>query len=108
MRDRPLSMSYSLIENRRRKVAQVAALRRWARTGIDERRANMAPAQAALAAKWEREVDPEGLLDPDERRRRADALKQAHYIEMSLRSRGYVPAAERKSSAPRREAAGGE
>ncbi len=44
------------------------------------------PAKAAFDARWERLADPEGVLPPEERQRRADALKRAHFVRLALRS----------------------
>ena len=40
--------------------------------------------RAGLAASWERKADPDGVLPPAERARRAEALRKAHYARMSL------------------------
>ncbi len=45
---------------------------------------NTAPARAAFHARFEREVDPDGILDPDERARRADHARKAHFTRMQL------------------------
>lgn len=42
-----------------------------------------APAREALLAKYEREVDPEGILDPEERRRRATHARKAHMARIA-------------------------
>ena len=42
--------------------------------------------QAALLAKFERQVDPEGLLTPEERRRRAMHARRAHMTRLALAS----------------------
>jgi hypothetical protein len=83
-------------QRQRRHLARIGALRRWARTPPEQRSANMDAAKDALVAKWEREADPEGKLSPEERRRSAEALRRAHYIELALRRHGYKPAAERR------------
>ena len=44
------------------------------------------PAQAAFLAKFEKEVDPDGVLSARERVRRATALKKAHFARMALAS----------------------
>jgi len=49
----------------RRLVAQIAANESWANTA--DRSARTARARAALQAKFERQVDPEGTLPPAER-----------------------------------------
>jgi hypothetical protein len=42
--------------------------------------------QAALLAKFESQVDPEGLLTPEERRRRAMHARRAHMARLALAS----------------------
>ena len=42
--------------------------------------------QAALLAKFERQVDPDGLLTPEERRRRALHARRAHMARLALAS----------------------
>ncbi len=64
--------------------ARIAANTRWAFT--PDRRAATAAARAGLAQRWEREVDPEGTLPPDERARRVESLRKAHYSRMALAS----------------------
>jgi hypothetical protein len=65
-------------------IARVAAHTRWA--GEPDRKAATAPARRGLDAKWAREVDPDGLLAPDELARRVDSLRQAHMARMALAS----------------------
>jgi len=65
--------------------ARLAAHTRWANT--EDRTAATAPARAAATNRYERQVDPEGLLDPGERRRRALHAQRAHMAVMSLRRR---------------------
>ena len=43
-------------------------------------------ARTAFMARWEREVDPEGRLDPVERARRAEAAKKAYFARLALLS----------------------
>jgi hypothetical protein len=43
-------------------------------------------ARAALWAKWERQVDPDGILAPEERRRRAEHAQRAHLLRASRAS----------------------
>lgn len=62
-------------------VAQIAAAERWGRTA--DRTAATAPARAGLRAKYAREVDPDGRLDPAELERRVDSLMRAHMLKMS-------------------------
>lgn len=37
-------------------------------------------------AKFEREVDPDGVLSPEERARRAEHLRKAHFQRLALKS----------------------
>lgn len=64
--------------------ARIAAHTRWGRT--EDRAQATAPARVGLRAKFEREVDPDGTLPPDEVARRADHLQQAHMLRMSQRA----------------------
>ena len=64
--------------------ARIAANTRWAFT--DDRPAATAAARSAADARFEREVDPEGKLPPEERARRAASLRKAHYGRMALLS----------------------
>lgn len=65
-------------------VGQIAAHESWART--PDRAARTAPARAALMAKFEAEVDPDGLLSPEERARRAEHKRKAYFQRLALRS----------------------
>lgn len=65
-------------------AAAIGAHASWAATADPV--ARTAPARAALVAKFEREVDPEGVLDPVERARRASHARSAHYLRLQLRS----------------------
>jgi hypothetical protein len=65
-------------------IARIAAAERWARS--HDRSAATEPARRALRAKCEREADPDGLLAPAERTRRADALMTAHMLRLARAS----------------------
>lgn len=43
-------------------------------------------ARAAFNSRWEREVDPDGVLNPAERARRADHAKKAYFLRLALKS----------------------
>ncbi len=43
-------------------------------------------ARKAFVSKFEREVDPEGVLPIEERRRRAEMARKAHYTWLALAS----------------------
>src|SRR4051794_15124263 len=45
-----------------------------------------APARAAFNSRFEREVDPDGVLPPEERARRAAHARRAHFQRMALKS----------------------
>ena len=42
-----------------------------------------APARAAFLTTFEKQVDPDGVLSLDERRRRADHAKKAHFARLA-------------------------
>ncbi|TMC49239.1 MAG: hypothetical protein E6J14_09240 [Chloroflexi bacterium] len=44
------------------------------------------PAREAFASRFERQVDPEGLLSADERARRGEAARKAHFTRLALAS----------------------
>src|SRR4249920_493449 len=46
-----------------------------------------APARAAFLSRFEREVDPDGVLEPAERAKRAEHAKKAYFIRLALASR---------------------
>ena len=64
--------------------ARIAANTRWSRDG--ERRANAERAQRGLLAKFEAEVDPDGVLPEAERVHRAKAARRAHMAGLAFRS----------------------
>jgi hypothetical protein len=65
-------------------IARIAAHESWAKTA--DRSARTAPARSAMLAKFEREVDPDGVLVPAERARRAESARQAYFTRLALRS----------------------
>lgn len=54
--------------------------------GIPDAAAHTAPARAAFLARFEREVDPEGTLDPGERARWAEHARKAYFLRLALAS----------------------
>jgi hypothetical protein len=68
----------------RRIVAQIAAHTRWATT--TDRTAATAPARAGFDARFARQVDPDGLLPPDELATRIASAKAAHFRRLALAS----------------------
>jgi hypothetical protein len=49
-------------------------------------RETTAPARSAFLARFEREVDPDGSLSPQERQRRALAARKAYFARLALKS----------------------
>lgn len=74
----------SLTPQQRTISAQIAAHSRWAHT--PDRTAATAPARQAFLDRFEREVDPDGVLDPVERAKRAENARKAHFKRMALAS----------------------
>ncbi len=64
---------------------------------------NTGPARAALATRWERDVDPDLILDPAERARRAGFARHAFYEGLAIKS----AEARRSRSARKVKAAAG-
>jgi hypothetical protein len=63
---------------------QIAAEISWSRT-VD-RSARTWPARQAFLKRFEREVDPDGTLPPDERHRRAEHAKRAYMLRLAKRA----------------------
>jgi len=64
--------------------ASIAALTRWAHDA--DPHAALAPARQGFLSKFEREVDPDGVLDPRERAVRADRARRAHMKRLAMKS----------------------
>ena len=47
---------------------------------------NTAPGRKAANDRWERQVDPDGVLEPTERIKRAEHAKKLHFQRMALKS----------------------
>ena len=47
---------------------------------------NTAPARCAFLSKFEREVDPDGVLSEEERQRRAMCARKAYFAKLGLKS----------------------
>ena len=43
-------------------------------------------ARAAFMSRFEREVDPDGVLEPEDRAARAEAARKAYMLELAMRS----------------------
>lgn len=64
--------------------AQIAAHSMWAK--VDDPSAHTAPARSAFLTRFEREVDPDGALTPEERARRAEHARKAYFQRLALAS----------------------
>jgi len=65
-------------------VGRVGAHEKWAH--CSDRSAATAPARRAFDDRFEKQVDPDGVLDPAERARRAVHLRKAYFTRLALRS----------------------
>jgi hypothetical protein len=63
---------------------QIAAEISWSRT--TDRSARTRPAREAFLRRFEREVDPDGTLPPDERHRRAEHAKRAYMLRLAKKA----------------------
>lgn len=72
----------TLTPSERRLRGQAAVEQSWANT--TDRSARTQPARDALFAKFAAEVDPDGVLDPGERQRRAQHAFKSHMARLSL------------------------
>lgn len=75
--------------SRRSLAGRVAAHERWSRE--PDRAAATAPARAGFLARFERQVDPEGVLDPKVRAERAESAMKAHMARLAMRRRSVTP-----------------
>lgn len=64
--------------------AKIAAHLSWAATSDPS--ARTAPARAAADERFERQVDPDGVLPPAERARRAEHARRAYFLQLALKS----------------------
>jgi hypothetical protein len=53
---------------------------------VNDPSAHAAPARKVFLSRFEREVDPEGRLDPQERARRAEHAKEAYFLKLAQAS----------------------
>lgn len=74
----------ALTPQQRRLRASQAAHSSWAQT--TDRTARTAPGTAAFLDRFERQVDPAGQLDPQERARRAASARKAYFTRLALKS----------------------
>lgn len=67
----------------RRLQTRAAAHKSWAKT--TDRSARARAGNRALMARFERDVDPQGILPPADRAKMADSLMRAHFTNLALR-----------------------
>ena len=66
----------------RSRAARVAI---YTRLATADRKEMTAPARAAAMDRFEKQVDPNGLLDPAERAQRAEYAKKAYFTAISAK-----------------------
>ncbi|MGI8681956.1 MAG: hypothetical protein ACR2JO_07485 [Mycobacteriales bacterium] len=64
--------------------ARIAAHTRWAHD--DDPVGATVPARTAFLRRFETQVDPDGVLPPEVRARRADHAKSAYFLKLALAS----------------------
>lgn len=85
-------------------LAKIAAAERWRRENPKDPNGPLPRARKAFMERFDREVDPDGVLDPAERARRAEHAKTAYFSRLALRStRARRKAAELTADAEKAE-----
>lgn len=77
-------MATQLTPEQRSLRAQIAVHTSWANTS--DRSARTAKAREGALARFERQVDPDGVLPPAERRQRAESARKAHMLSLAAKS----------------------
>ena len=77
-------MASSLTPTERSLRARLAAHSSWAQTADPSSRTRAA--RDAFLDRFEREVDPDGQLPPEERRVRAEHARKAYFTRLALKS----------------------
>ncbi|GAA0720282.1 hypothetical protein Drose_06575 [Dactylosporangium roseum] len=77
-------MADELTPAQRSMRASIAAHSRWARE--PDRKEAMRPALDGMLARFEKQVDPDGVLEPHIRAERAESAKKAYYKALQLKS----------------------
>jgi len=65
-------------------IAKIAANSQWAK--VPDRTARTATARAAFLDRFEREVDPDGLMSPADRAKAAENARKVHFQRLARRS----------------------
>ncbi len=79
----------------------IAAYTRWAHTSKPERQRAAQRGQDGLTARFEAEIDPDGVLEPDELAMRVENLRRAHMKRLALASAKARRAQANPAVAPR-------
>lgn len=79
-------------------AGRIGAATKWSQCA--DRSAATAPARQAALERFERQVDPDGVLPPDERARRAEHARKAFFLRLAAKS-----AATRRANAARKASA---
>lgn len=75
-------------------AAQIAVHTSWANT--KDRTSRTAPARQAFVDRFERQVDPNGEMDPIARAKAAENARKAFYLALSLKSKNVRAARKAK------------
>jgi hypothetical protein len=71
---------------RSRRVLQARMAAHALHAKVQDPAAHTAPARQVFLSRFEREVDPEGRLSPQERARRAEHAKKAYFLALAAKS----------------------
>lgn len=78
-----MAASTNMTSSERSLRASLAANTRWANA---DRKVESERARTAQLLRFEKQVDPDGVLAPDERAKRADNAAKAHMQRLALKS----------------------
>lgn len=73
-----------LTPEQRSNRSRLGAHASWANT--EDPAARTAPARKAALDRFERQVDPDGILEPADRARRAAHAKKAYFLKLAMKS----------------------
>ena len=71
---------------RSRRVLQARMAAHALHACVTDPSAHTAPARAKFLSRFEREVNPDGVLEPQERARRAEHAKKAYFLRLATAS----------------------
>lgn len=69
---------------RRKLASRIAANSRWAQASPRERQAQAQRMAEGKRAKWAKEIDPDGIMEPAELARQLASRQQAHMLALTL------------------------